>query len=84
MRGEMAAKRFSRGSSQRAPNDGRTLTDSRSVTRARFDLGFVQKLCDRHQGGADLSTELWPLVVLELWHKNFSVRPIPEPVREVA
>jgi hypothetical protein len=54
------------------------------VTRERFDLGFVKKLCDRHQGGADLSTELWPLVVLELWHKNFSVRPIPEPVREVA
>jgi asparagine synthase (glutamine-hydrolysing) len=60
------------------------LTDSRSLARERFDLGFVRALLQRHQTGADLSPELWPLVVLELWHKNFSARPQPEPIREVA
>jgi asparagine synthase (glutamine-hydrolysing) len=62
------------------------LTAGRSLARERFDLTFVHKLLDRHQAGADLSAELWPLVVLELWHKNFSAaaHPAPEPVREVA
>jgi len=62
------------------------LSDSRSLARERFDLGFVQSLLSRHEAGADLSAELWPLVVLELWHKNFSARPMPDPVtlREVA
>ena len=60
------------------------LTDTRSLARERFDLGFVRSLLARHEAGADLSAELWPLVVLELWHKNFSARPMPEPIREVA
>ena len=62
------------------------LTDNRSLARERFDLGFVRRLLDRHQAGADLSAELWPLVVLELWHQSFSAasRPRPEPMREVA
>jgi len=60
------------------------LDDTRSLARERFDLGVVRSLLARHEAGADLSAELWPLVVLELWHKNFSARPMPEPIREVA
>jgi asparagine synthase (glutamine-hydrolysing) len=60
------------------------LDDTRSLARERFDLGMVRSLLARHEAGADLSAELWPLVVLELWHKNFSARPMPEPIREVA
>ncbi|MGZ3425255.1 MAG: asparagine synthase (glutamine-hydrolyzing) [Polyangia bacterium] len=71
-----------RGGMRELMNDA--LTDSRSLARDRFDLSLIRTLCDRHQAGADLSSELWPLVVLELWHKNFSVRPMPEPIREVA
>ncbi|MCU1277672.1 MAG: asparagine synthase (glutamine-hydrolyzing) [bacterium] len=71
-----------RGGMRELANDA--LTDNRSLARERFDLRLVRSLLDRHQAGADLSAELWPLVVLELWHKNFSTRPLPEPVREVA
>jgi asparagine synthase (glutamine-hydrolysing) len=63
------------------------LTDTRSLARERFDLGFVRRLLERHQAGADLSAELWPLMVLELWHKSFAAaaRPSsPSPMREVA
>ena len=58
----------------------------RSLAHDRFDAKFVHKLWDRHQAGADLSAELWPLVVLELWHRNFNAeaRPRPEPLSEVA
>jgi asparagine synthase (glutamine-hydrolysing) len=60
------------------------LTDSRSLARERFDGKFVQSLLSRHQDGADLSAELWPLVVLELWHTNFKTTAHPAPIREVA
>ncbi|HEX8953151.1 MAG TPA: asparagine synthase (glutamine-hydrolyzing) [Polyangia bacterium] len=60
------------------------LADGRSLARERFDLGFVQRLLAQHEAGADRSAELWPLLVLELWHKSFSARPLPEPIREVA
>ena len=29
-------------------------------------------------------TLLWPLVILELWHKNFSAAARSAPIREVA
>ncbi len=60
------------------------LSDGRSLARERFDLGFVRSLLARHEAGDDRSAELWPLVVLELWRKNFAARPVPEPIREVA
>jgi asparagine synthase (glutamine-hydrolysing) len=60
------------------------LTDTRSLARERFDLGFVRKLLARHQAGADMSAELWPLLVLELWHRNFSTAARPTPLEEVA
>jgi asparagine synthase (glutamine-hydrolysing) len=60
------------------------LDDARSLARERFDLAFVRSLVARHEAGEDLSAELWPLLVLELWHKSFSARHVPEPIREVA
>ncbi|HEX4462383.1 MAG TPA: asparagine synthase (glutamine-hydrolyzing) [Polyangia bacterium] len=62
------------------------LFDPRSLAHERFDTPFLHQLWDRHQAGADLSAELWPLVVLELWHRNFNAeaRPRPEPLSEVA
>jgi asparagine synthase (glutamine-hydrolysing) len=48
------------------------LFGKRSITRDRFDLGYVRALYERHRRGADFSTELWPLVVLELWHAELS------------
>jgi asparagine synthase (glutamine-hydrolysing) len=52
-----------------------SLLHGRSFTRDRFRLAHVRALLDRHQRGADLSNELWPLLVLELWHSQFSTRP---------
>jgi asparagine synthase (glutamine-hydrolysing) len=62
------------------------LGDGRSLARARFDGGFVRALLARHEAGEDLSAELWPLLVLELWHRAFvaEARPRPQPVAEVA
>src|SRR5262249_53424457 len=41
-----------------------SLFHSRSFARDHFDLGYVRGLVERHEQGADLSTELWPLLVL--------------------
>jgi asparagine synthase (glutamine-hydrolysing) len=62
------------------------LTDGRSLTSTRFDKGVVRRLLARHQAGDDRSAELWPLLVLELWHRAFvaEARPRPQPVAEVA
>ncbi len=48
-----------------------TLLGARAFTRARFDVRYVESLLARHRAGADFSAELWPLVVLELWHREF-------------
>jgi asparagine synthase (glutamine-hydrolysing) len=62
------------------------LSDGRSLARERFDRRVVRRLIDRHQSGADQSAELWPLLVLELWQRQFraEARPRPEPAQEVA
>jgi asparagine synthase (glutamine-hydrolysing) len=49
------------------------LLGPRSLARDRFDLRYVERLLERHRRGADLSTELWPLLVLELWHSAAAV-----------
>jgi asparagine synthase (glutamine-hydrolysing) len=41
-----------------------------SLARDRFDLRYLERLVSRHTAGEDLSAELWPLVVLELWHSQ--------------
>jgi asparagine synthase (glutamine-hydrolysing) len=63
-----------------------TLGDPRALARDRFDLRLVRKLLSQHRAGVDRSAELWPLLVLELWHRNFSsvARPRPERIAEVA
>jgi asparagine synthase (glutamine-hydrolysing) len=48
------------------------LLGPRSFTRDRFDVRFVAGLLERHRRGADFSTELWPLIILELWHAEFA------------
>jgi asparagine synthase (glutamine-hydrolysing) len=55
------------------------LLGTRSITRDRFHLPYVRSLLERHRRGADFSTELWPLVILELWHASFARR---RPTRE--
>jgi asparagine synthase (glutamine-hydrolysing) len=61
------------------------LTDQRSLARERFAAPVVAALIERHQQGADLSADLWPLLVLEVWLKGVreAARPRPER-REVA
>jgi asparagine synthase (glutamine-hydrolysing) len=53
------------------------LFDSRSFTRDHFDLRYVRALVERHEKGADLSSELWPLLILELWRSQLSQRSQP-------
>jgi asparagine synthase (glutamine-hydrolysing) len=55
------------------------LLGARAFTRDRFDVRHVRSLVDRHQRGADLTNELWPLLVLELWHAQQHVLPAKEP-----
>lgn len=47
------------------------LTDRRSLQRGYFKLGGIQALLDDHMRGRDRSRELWVLLMLELWHRNF-------------
>jgi asparagine synthase (glutamine-hydrolysing) len=56
-----------------------SLLGARSFTRDRFDLRYVRALLERHRAGADLSAELWPLLVLELWHQQNSQRRLSQP-----
>jgi asparagine synthase (glutamine-hydrolysing) len=53
-----------------------SLLHSRSLTRDRFELRHVRSLLERHRQGADLANELWPLLVLELWHRQVSRRDV--------
>jgi asparagine synthase (glutamine-hydrolysing) len=48
------------------------LLGAQSFTRDRFDVRYVAGLLEHHRRGADRSAELWPLVVLELWHAAFA------------
>jgi len=64
------------------------LFQRRSFARERFDLRLVTRLCREHRAGrADRSAELWPLLVLELWHHALVAgrrRRGLTPLREVA
>jgi asparagine synthase (glutamine-hydrolysing) len=46
------------------------LLSPHSLARARFELPYVIALLEQHRRGSDRSAELWPLVVLELWHEG--------------
>lgn len=47
------------------------LTDPRTRSRGYFDDGAVVALLTKSQSGADLSAEIFSLVTLELWHREF-------------
>jgi asparagine synthase (glutamine-hydrolysing) len=50
-----------------------SLTAHDSLARDRFDLRYVLELVEQHKSGrADWSAELWPLLVLELWHQQLA------------
>jgi asparagine synthase (glutamine-hydrolysing) len=56
-----------------------------SLSRERLG-GAVERLLARHRAGEDRSAELWPLLVLELWRKQFVkpyIQPRPEHALEV-
>lgn len=48
------------------------LLDPRTIQRGYFDSSAVKELVDEHlRGRRDRSTELWLMLVFELWHRNF-------------
>lgn len=49
-----------------------TLTDSKTIERGYFDKKYIQTLLDEHhKGRRDNSYQLWVLLNLELWHRQF-------------
>jgi asparagine synthase (glutamine-hydrolysing) len=60
------------------------LTDRRTRQRGYFDERAMAILLSRSQSGEDLSAEMFSLVTLELWHREFidgDLRPSAEPDR---
>jgi asparagine synthase (glutamine-hydrolysing) len=55
------------------------LLEPRTVQRGYFDARVVRQLIDEHLGGRrDRSSELWILLVFELWHRNFLEKRQPQ------
>lgn len=49
-----------------------TLRSSRAMERGWFEPDFITGLLDRHDaGGWDMSPELWRLLMLELWQREY-------------
>jgi asparagine synthase (glutamine-hydrolysing) len=47
------------------------LTDPAAIDRGYFDPSYVRELLDRHQDGSrDNSTQLWALLMFEIWHRE--------------
>jgi len=56
------------------------LLDREAVERGYFRRGAVEGLLQRHAAGADEdASRIWALVMLELWHQEFTVRPSMRP-----
>jgi len=50
----------------------RVLLEPRTMQRGYFDRGGVQSLLDEHfRERRDRSSQLWLLLIFELWHRNF-------------
>ena len=48
------------------------LSEPRTLQRGYFDAGAVRQLINEHLSGRrDRSSDLWILLVFELWHRNF-------------
>lgn len=67
------------------------LTDPRTRRRGYFDAQAVVALMKRSETGEDLSAEIFSLVTLELWHRQFidvddspGTDPRPDPERRVS
>jgi asparagine synthase (glutamine-hydrolysing) len=55
------------------------LVEPRSLQRGYFEPRGIQMLIDGHlKGGRPLSDQLWRLLMLELWHRNFLEKYIPK------
>jgi asparagine synthase (glutamine-hydrolysing) len=48
-----------------------TLTDSTAANRGWFDLNEVKKVIDLHMEGRDKDNLIWPMLMLELWARNW-------------
>ena len=60
---------------------GEILLDSRAVSRGYFRTSEIERLIKGHQSGTDYGHEIFSLIVLELWHRQFvdqDVRNIPQ------
>ncbi len=47
------------------------LTDQRAIQRGWFNSEAVKKVLDIHLSGEDKDSTLWPLLMLELWARNW-------------
>jgi asparagine synthase (glutamine-hydrolysing) len=47
------------------------LTDSTFRSRGWFNPVFVQGLLQRHSDGRDLDEQIWPLLMIELWAREW-------------
>jgi asparagine synthase (glutamine-hydrolysing) len=48
-----------------------TLTDTTATQRGWFDSNEVKKVIDIHMAGEDRDNLLWPILMLELWARNW-------------
>ena len=48
-----------------------TLTDRTTIDRGWFNSAEVKKTIDRHMSGKDQDNLLWPMLMLELWARNW-------------
>ena len=48
-----------------------TLTDDTAIQRNWFNKSEVKRVIDLHMGGQDKDSVLWPMLILELWARNW-------------
>jgi hypothetical protein len=50
------------------------ILNSQSALSAHLNLNYIEHMLERHRkGAADLSFQLWALLVLEYWFREFKV-----------
>ena len=47
------------------------LTDQKAIQRGWFNSDEVKKVLNTHMSGEDRDSTLWPLLMLELWARNW-------------
>ena len=48
-----------------------------AMERGYFDPRTIRRLCDRSRQGQELGHEIWMLLALELWHREFVDQSVP-------